>query len=101
MELRTNGGDMAAGQVHDTHYRTACQQCGKVTRQSDPQARPENQDPQRHYANGGIAEIDGRQGHKQRTNLLQIVLRDMGHLQAKKIFNLHGTDGDTNTRCKT
>ena len=42
----------------------ACQQRRKVARQSDPQTRPENQDPQRHYANGGIANVDGRQGHK-------------------------------------
>ena len=92
---------MAAGQVHDTHYRTACQQCRKVARQSDPQPRPENQDPQRHHTNGGIPHVDGRQGHKQRTHLLQIVLWHVGHLQAEKIFNLHGTDGDTNTGGKT
>ena len=29
------------------------------------------------------------------------MFRDMGHLQTEKIFNLHGTDGDPDTRGET
>ncbi|CNU27745.1 Uncharacterised protein [Salmonella enterica subsp. enterica serovar Typhimurium str. DT104] len=64
--------------------------------QTNTETRPENQRSQRYHANGGIANIDGGQRHKQRADFLQIVLWHMGHLQTKKIFNLHGTDGNTN-----
>ncbi|MNI74267.1 hypothetical protein D3C73_1303420 [compost metagenome] len=97
VELRTDGRDMATCQVNDAHYRTTGQQRRKMTRQADPQTRPENQDPQRDHANGGITKVNGRQGHKQRTHFLQVVFRDVCHLQTEKIFNLHGTDGDTDT----
>ncbi len=63
---------------------------------ADPEARPENEHPKGNHADGGIPQVKGRQRHHQRADLLQIVLRHLGHLQTEKIFYLHGADGDAN-----
>ena len=95
MELRANGGNVPAKQIDHAHHRAARQQGRQVARQTNPQTRPDNQRAQRDNADGGIAGINGRQRHRQRADFLQIMFRHVRHLQTEKIFNLHGTDGDT------
>ena len=95
MELRANCGDIAAEQINHQHHRAAGQQRRKVARQTDTQPRPEDQSAESDDADGGIAGVNRWQGHRQRCHFLQVMLRHMGHLQAEEVFNLHGTDGDT------
>ena len=87
---------MSAQQVDNPHDDATGEQGGQVTWQANAQTRPENQGTQRDHADGGVTQVDGRQGHKQRADFLQIVLRDVGHLQTEEVFDLHGTNGDTN-----
>ena len=95
VKLRADRRHIAAEQVDHQHHRAAGQQRGEVARQTDTQPRPEDQGAEGDDADGGVPDVNGRQGHGQRGHFLQIMLRHMGHLQAEKILNLHGTDSDT------
>ena len=98
MELRADSRDVTTEHIDDRHHRPAQQQRGQMARQTNTEARPDDQRTQRHNPDGGVAQVGRRQRHKQRPHFLQVVLRYVGHLQAEEIFDLHGSDGNTNPR---
>ena len=95
MKLRADGGDMTTKHIDDSHHRTAQQQRGQMARQTNAQTGPDDQRAQRHNPDGGVAQVRSRQRHKQRPHFLQIVFRNVSHLQAQEILDLHRPDGDT------
>ncbi len=65
-----------------------------MPRQTDAETRPEHQHAQRDDTNRRIARIQTRQRHRQRGHFRQVMFRHMRDVEAEKVFDLHGRDGN-------